>query len=189
MVVLDTRNSLWELIHIQLLSTASCPVLSIPVSFDETGFNSILYPVRMVEGVIQKYDYIKPIVEKNDAVIHLLGVINTDENVDNEIVQSYLSEISKLMLHDQQFVSSETIQTNEVANEILQIAHERNDDLIIINATLDKKWYHFFTSCFTQQIINHSRIPVLSVKPELTAQFIEFAQKEMMIERSNYVPY
>lgn len=62
------------------IKECSCPVLTIPPSFKKRTFDSILYPIRNVEGVMEKYDYIKPIIEKNDAKIHLLGVAGLTMN-------------------------------------------------------------------------------------------------------------
>ena len=84
-------------------------------------------------------------------------------------------------------ITCEVINCEDIAQKILEIAEKRMDDLMIINATLDKKWYQFFKGNFTQKIVNHSKIPVLSVKPELTPDLIKTLSQRFASE-PNYFP-
>ncbi|WP_158728817.1 MULTISPECIES: universal stress protein [unclassified Flavobacterium] len=171
-----------------VIKSATCPVLSIPQSFDKTGFNSILFPIRAVDGVIEKYDYIKPIVEKNDAVIHILGVAFENDMQERYAVNVDFDTVKKAINHDATYMTYEAVQSTDIADTILAVANKRNDDLMIINATLDKKWYQFFKGNYTQKIINHSKIPVLSVKPELTPVLVEIVQQYAVAQASSYAP-
>ncbi len=166
----------------EVIKQASCPVLSIPSLFDEVGFNSILYPVRNVEGVVEKYDYVKPIVEKNDSAVHILGVCSVIEMEDVFVLSKKVTSVMEIVQHSKSHVTCEVINCEDIAEKILEVAEKRMDDLIIINATLDKKWYQFFKGTFTQKIVNHSKIPVLSVKPELTPDLIKALNKQIASE-------
>ena len=150
------------------IKVSSCPVLTIPPSFKKRTFDSVLYPIRNVAGVVEKYDYAKPIIEKNDATIHLLGVAQLDDDNEAGILSNSLLAVRDAMLHDNAYISYETHQCENIAQKILEVAHKRNDDIMIITATLDKAWYNFFSGSYTQQIVNHAKIPVLAVKPSLT---------------------
>jgi nucleotide-binding universal stress UspA family protein len=159
------------------IKECSCPVLTIPPSFKKRTFDSILYPIRNVDGVMEKYDYVKPIIEKNDAKIHLLGVAQLNDEYESGILNNKIKAVRDAILHNNEYCSYETHRCANIAAKILEIAHKRNDDIMIINATLDKTWYKFFSGSYTQQILNHSTIPVLSVKPALTPDLIK--QREM----------
>ncbi|MEO6672681.1 MAG: universal stress protein [Ginsengibacter sp.] len=171
----------------EVIKQAACPVLSIPASFDEVGFSSILYPVRNVEGVVEKYDYIKPIVEQNDASLHILGVSHEVEMEDLFLLSKKVEAVIEAIPHDKNYITCEIINCWDIAQKILEVAEKRMDDLMIINATLDKKWYQFFKGTFTQKIVNHSKIPVLSVKPELTPDLIKTVSQRFASE-PNYFP-
>ncbi|MEO7310690.1 MAG: universal stress protein [Chitinophagaceae bacterium] len=170
------------------IKECSCPVLTIPPSFKKRTFDSILYPIRNVEGVVEKYDYIKPIVEKNDAQIHLLGVAQEDDEYESTLLSNKLKAVREAIAHDNQYISYETYQCTNIASKILEVAHTRNDDIIIINATLDKAWYNFFGGSYTQQIVNHSKIPVLAVKPALTPDLIQQREVFFATEAQHYRP-
>ena len=45
---------------------------------------------------------------------------------------------------------------------MLEVCDAINADLIVINATLDYKWTQFFVGPYTQQVVNHAKVPVLS---------------------------
>lgn len=148
-----------------LIKHAICPVLIVPQYSEKTSFSEILFPVRYVEGVVQKYDYVRPIVDKNDAYVHVLGIANdTNEEKMTSEMEKAIEVISSHTLN----ISSEKIITKSIAEKILDIAHSRNSDLLVINATLDQNWKNFFSGSYTQQIINHAKIPVLCIKPTIT---------------------
>ncbi len=165
-----------------------CPVLTIPPSFNKKSFDSILYPIRNVDGVVEKYDYIKPIIEKNDAKIHLLGVAEQNDQYEITVLTNKLKAVREAILHNNEYISYETHQCDNIAQKVLEVAHERNDDIMIINATLDKKWYNFFSGSFTQQIVNHAKIPVLSVKPALTPELEKKRENYLVSEAHYYTP-
>ena len=171
------------------IKECTCPVLTIPPSFKKRSFNSVLYPIRNVDGVAEKYDYVKQIVEKNDAKIHLLGVAKLNDEYEVSILTNKLKAVREAILHNNEYISYETHQCENIAERILQVAHKRNDDLMIINATLDKAWYKFFSGSFTQQIVNHSKIPVLSVKPSLTPELIKERDLYFAGEANYYRPF
>ncbi len=171
------------------IKECACPVLTIPPSFKKRTFNAVLYPIRNVDGVAEKYDYVKQIVEKNNAKIHLLGVVKLNDDYEVSILTNKLKAVREAIQHNNEYISYETHQCENIPEKILDVAHERNDDLMIINATLDKVWYNFFGGSFTQQIVNHSKIPVLSIKPSLTPELI--AERELYFagEVSYYLPF
>jgi nucleotide-binding universal stress UspA family protein len=171
----------------EVIKQAYCPVLSIPSSFDEVAFNSILYPVRNVEGVVEKYDYVKPIVEKNNSALHILGVGNEKDMEGVFLLSKKVTSVMEAIDHSKSHVTCDVINCEDIAEKILEVAEKRKDDLLIINATLDKKWYQFFKGTYTQKIVNHSKIPVLSIKPELTPEVMK-AVNERIISESSYFP-
>jgi len=161
----------------------SCPVLTIPPDFKKRTFDSVLYPIRNVEGVVEKYNYIKAIVEKNDAGIHLLGVALDNNKYEVDILINKLKEVQDAMFHEN--FSYEIHQCQNIAKKILEVAQKRKNDIIIINATLDKDWFKFFTGSFTQQIVNHSPVPVLSLKPALTPE-LEKQRENFFTQQTQY---
>ena len=153
-----------------IIKEITCPVLTVPESFNKPFFNTILYPIRNVEGVIEKFDYIKPLVEKDISSIHLLGIVDNNRNLIEEkhaLTKSFQLMKKELQLVCPYYVVDDIVNSGNIAETILRTGEKMNADLIVINATLDTNWYKFFSGSFTQQIVNHSKTPVLSKKQYL----------------------
>jgi len=172
---------------LSVIKESAIPVLSIPPTFTKITFDSVLYPIRNINGVMEKYDYIKPILEKNNSSIHLLGLKLEGENASD--IEIKLEKLKETILHDKDFITFQLESATSIPQKIIEVSEKRNDDLMIINATLDKAWYNFFGSSFTQYIISNSKIPVLSVKPELTPELLTAANQYMIAEANHYIPY
>jgi nucleotide-binding universal stress UspA family protein len=52
------------------------------------------------------------------------------------------------------------------ADTILETADEKMADLIVIIATMDKTKGEFFIGPFSQQILNHAKVPVLCIRSQ-----------------------
>lgn len=104
------------------------------------------------------------------------------------MLSNKLKALREAILHNNEYISYETNQSANIAAKILEVAHARNDDVMIINATLDKAWYKFFSGSYTQQIVNHSKIPVLAVKPSLTPELMKQREQFFAAEAQYYSP-
>lgn len=151
-----------------VIKECELPVLTIPPTFTKTTFDQILYPVRNVIGVIKKYDYIESIVEKNNAKVFLLGVDDEENDDDIQPIEDNIKNIQQLITNQNSNIISAIKYSSNIAETILDESKKTTYDLMIINATLDTDWSSFFSGNYTQQIINHSKIPVLAIKPNLT---------------------
>lgn len=146
-----------------VIKECHCPVLTIPLQFKKMKFDRLLYPVRNVKGVVEKYDYIKKIAEINDAEIHLLGLIEGDGISYIDLLDK-LKQIKDMIKNDYRRVTFKSKLCHDIVKEVMDSAIELSADIVVINAEVDGSWMEFFTGNFTQQIVNHSAIPVLSVK-------------------------
>jgi nucleotide-binding universal stress UspA family protein len=194
LVVMGTHgNSGWKEFFIgsnalAVIKECTCPVLTIPPGFTKTSFDSILYPVRNVSGALEKYEYIKTIMQANKSKIHLLGIVADDDFDEFDLMEKKLKEIIEYVKTDKNLITFETSKSLNISSKILDMAHKRRDDLMIINSTLDFKWKKFFSGSYTQQVVNHAHIPVLSVKPELTPEFLNEMEHYLVAEANYYTP-
>ena len=66
------------------------------------------------------------------------------------------------------------------AKKVLEIAKKEKVDLIAINASLDYKWRQFFIGPYTQPVVNHAKVPVMSFRTPNAGSDIEGAVKEAL---------
>lgn len=138
------------------------PVLTIPHSFTGSGFERILFPVRPVPGVKDKFEFLHSILdEKTVKEIHV-AVLAEDGHHDELLSnKDELYDVVKFMKQHHLPHKKDVYYCKNYAEKVLELAAMQPCDLIVINATLDYKWTQFFIGPYTQQVVNHSRMPVL----------------------------
>ncbi len=163
---------------------APCPVLTVPPNGKWESFSRILFPVRDTPGALEKYDFLRKIIRQNKAVLHVLGIPDTNSpSSENWVEKSILKLKDKLRDDEVECQTQHLKPTEQVAKEVLHLAQKT--DLIAITATLDYGIRDFFVGPYTQQIVNHAQVPVLSIRP---AKLPADAQKTVQIIRADYGP-
>jgi len=152
--------------HSGPIKNSTCPVLTIPGKWPKTDFKKVLLPVILNPGNLETYLYSRPIIEKNKSELFLLGLYEQEKDlVDHEI--STLIDKMKLQLANSNVVfKSEMSHSKDFPAKILNAAKEYDVDLIILSANLDYDFKAYFIGPLVQQIVNHCRLPVLSIKPK-----------------------
>lgn len=147
-----------------LIKNTTIPVLTIPGKKKVKDFNKILFPIRAANGIMEKYDFIKPVIEKNNSELIILGLSLNSEIFNIEDRKKELLQLgSSLGINSTKF-SSEFQVCKNYAKNVLVAAKKNKVDLIVINATLDYSWNQFFIGPYAQQIVNHAKVPVLSIR-------------------------
>jgi nucleotide-binding universal stress UspA family protein len=144
---------------------ASCPVLTVPEGKKWRDFNKVLFPVRPVLGRIKKFQLIHDLIGKNDnhCDLEIFGIsIERKEHDARQVTEMARELNAKLRNAAINFAISYSNNRN-VAEDVLEKADKVNADLIIISSTVDISNKQFFVGPFSQRIINHAKIPVLSV--------------------------
>lgn len=148
----------------KVLKDAHCPVMTIPESGYRRSFKKILFPVRAVPGAWDKYEFARTFIKQNEAEVYLLACATDLSNTEINELQRVI-EILKIELEEDKikYALDWTVH-RPIAEGVLEKAKRINADLLIISDTLDKKIHEFFIGPYSQRIINHSTLPVLSVK-------------------------
>jgi nucleotide-binding universal stress UspA family protein len=165
----------------QVLRNASCPVMTIPGNWQKTGFEKVLFPVRLQPGMLNKYIYALPIIEKNNSEIMLLGLADQKHHADLKEVAFLMDKIKVQLYTDKVEFHSSISLSKDFPATIINTAKESESDLIIVSANLDYSIKASYIGPFAQQVVNHSHFPVLTIKPtgdlEENSSSLELAQK------------
>lgn len=150
----------------RVVKNAPCPVLTLPGYNQWLDFKKILFPIRMVPHALDKYEAIRPIIQKNGSSLLIAGIVQRDDAADLIEMKTITDKVRKQFAEDDVICGSEVHYTHDVATQVLEIANHEKPDLIVITATMDSSVRNFFLGPYTQEIVNHAKFPVLSVKPE-----------------------
>ncbi len=151
----------------KVVKHAPCPVLTIPGSFKKASFDKILFPIRDISGIEEKYEVVKTSFIQKDTLLEVTGIV--DKNRPDQItkISNSLSKLKLRMVDEHINFRSDLYYATNIANDIIKIARDKEVDLLAINASLDYNWREMFIGPYAQQIVNHAQIPVLSFRPLL----------------------
>jgi nucleotide-binding universal stress UspA family protein len=152
----------------RVVKNAPCPVMTIPGTNTWLDFKKILFPIRMIPNALDKYDVIRPIIRKNGSSLLVMGVVKKNEESEMPEMKELVDTIQKKMVDDQVICRREIVSAEDIARQVLVVSRAEKPDLIVITATLDASLKDFFLGPYTQDIVNHAKFPVLSIRPRLS---------------------
>lgn len=158
----------------RVVSHAECPVLSIQKHTLSDEFKNIIVPFNDQPHSREKINYAIDMAILYGAVLHVLAV---DTESDNE-------HFNKLMLQGEQIKDIVTeygvkceltvLQGAFVGDTVLDYAKKRKGDLIVVTSDMDRvSISEYIMGPFAQQIVNHSPIPVLSIRPTFNTDTVD----------------
>jgi nucleotide-binding universal stress UspA family protein len=152
----------------RVVKNATCPVLTIPGNWQKTDFEKVLFPVMLRPGALDTYFYARPIIEKNNSELFLLGLCEHEKDMVEKEISMLINKLKIQLDNDKVVFKSEISQFKDFPEKMLNVAKEYKADLIILTANFDHDFKAYFVGPFVQQVVNHSRLPVLSIKPKFS---------------------
>ncbi len=165
---------------------APCPVLTVPPGQQWRSFSKILFPVRDTQSALAKYSFLRRIIRHNKAMLLVLGIPDSGKSDAINWVESKIEALKNELEDDDVKYKTEILKpTARAASDVLDTAKKQEIDLIAITASLDQDIRDFFIGPYTQQIVNHATVPVLSIRP---TPLPSDAQKVVESMREEYGP-
>ncbi|MFN8346862.1 MAG: universal stress protein [Spirosomataceae bacterium] len=145
---------------------APCPVLTVPQTFDRTDFKEILFPIRPIDGALEKYELTRKIIRKNQAHLTVFAISREDTPQEADVLTEMLDQLMVKLRPDTVTADIERANVVHVADAVIDKSQQLSSDLIVITAELDDSSQNFLIGPYAQQIINQAKIPVLSIRPQ-----------------------
>ncbi len=147
----------------RVVSHASCPVITVRNKAKINGFKNIILPIRLEFNSRQKVDYIYEVAKLFDSTVFIAGYTkNKDEDWQYKIKQ-YVDQVEKYLGELGVKCKTACLFESNFTEAILNYADENKADLIAIMTTHDFSADQIFKGDYTQQLVNHSKIAVMSV--------------------------
>ncbi len=151
----------------RVVKNSPCPVMTIPGTNRWIEFKKILFPIRVVSNALDKYDVVRPIIRGNGSSLLIAGIVNTNDVERYSEMKALVDSVRNKIEDDDVICDSEVYYNQAVAKQVLEISSTVKPDLIVITATLDTSLKDFFVGPYTQDIVNHAKYPVLSIRPQI----------------------
>jgi len=151
-----------------VIKNSTRSVLIVPAYFEAAVFREILFPVRPVKGVIDKYQFIQSFLREVKSSVHIANLYLQSE-VEERLIYNDNEQLFAMMPANNSanltYLKKLYVCSN-FATKVLELSKVFPIDFIIINSWLDYKGLDFSPGSYIQQIINLANIPVLSFPKE-----------------------
>lgn len=147
------------------VTVSPCPVITVQTHTQHLGFNNIVMPIDNSFHSRQKADMVIELASHYRAKIHILGLINTNEDVDENKFNIKIDSVEKAVRSAKLSYVKKIVKGKNIAVEAMNYSNEIKADLIVIMTDHESNLTGMFLGGFAKQIVNHSQIPVMSIKP------------------------
>lgn len=153
----------------KVVNLAPCPVISVQASSKWVGFSNIVLPIDNDLHSRQKINNAIELAKVYKSTVHILGLLEIDaEDMEEKRLEIKLDSLEDKLNHAGIPFSRKLIRGHNLAVEAMNHSAEVKGDLIVIMTGHESDMTGMFMGAFAEQIVNHSKIPVMSIKPEET---------------------
>lgn len=150
----------------RVVTTCPCPVITVQKHAKELGFTDIVLPIDDSRHTRDKVSAVIGLGKKFGSRIHILALLAETSKEERNKMETRLAPVKKAIEKAGLSWTEKVMKSDNVAKSALNYARKIKAELIAIMTDHESKLTGMFMGPFAKQIINHSRIPVLSVKPQ-----------------------
>ncbi len=148
----------------KVVTRAENPVISVQSHAKKMGFSNILVPLDGSDHSRQKVDYVMVLAKKYGAKVHILGLLD-DENEQKFDIK--IDQVQHVVEKTGLTFTRKVIRVKNQAVQTVDYAESIGVDLIVIMTDQEEVFSGKFLGQYAQQIVNHSKVPVMSIHPNL----------------------
>lgn len=149
----------------RVITESDCPVLSVQEHSQKMGFSTILCPIDNSAPSRQKLRFAAELAKHYGSKIQLLGILTVEENSLTAKFNKMFDQIEEYLTKRDIKFTSELVYGENIATTTLKYGEKMGSDLIVIMTEQEDNLTGIFLGPYAQQIVNHSKIPVMSIKP------------------------
>ena len=149
----------------RVVSKSSCPVLTIRHGFKRKNIKKIILPIDIYKNTRQKVPVVAELAAKLKAEVHVLDVRTSDRKDIIYRLTKYGDQAFEYIDKQGIKVIRKAKKGSDIVDAIVAYGCHINADLIAISKLDRGTPGNQSISSTAQQMVNHSPIPVLSIKP------------------------
>lgn len=152
----------------KVVTIATCPVITIRLTTKSIGFSNIILPIGSYLHSRQKVNNAIDLAKVYNSTVHILGLLDSKDKEDDNKFAIKIETVEQALKHANITYTKKMIRANNPAVEAMKFSEEINGDLILIMTEHESDLTGMFLGAAAKQIVNHSKIPVMSIRPEET---------------------
>lgn len=150
----------------KVVTQSSSPVLSIQEAATKTELDSIILPIDSTPESRQKVKYAAAMAKVFGATIHIASLLTDDEPEIRFDFNKRIKQVTDFFDREAIPFTETTLVGSNLATMTMNFAESKGGNLIVMMTEQESNLTGFLMGPFAQQIVNHSKIPVLSISPE-----------------------
>ncbi len=143
-----------------------CPVLTVQVDSKKIGFHDIVLPIENTHHSLEKVNKTIDFAKLYASKIHLLGIHHKIEDATEKQFELMLENVEMVISHAGLSYDKTIVNGDNLAEQTLKYATKNNADLIVVLTDHESELNDSLSGALAKQMVNHSKIPVLSIKPK-----------------------
>ena len=147
------------------IAVSPCPVITIHTNADKPGFKNIVMPIDNSFHSRQKVDFTIELASAYGAKVHILGLFDTDDEMEKNKFELKINTVEKAIENANLSYEVHIVKGKNIAAESISYSDKIKADLVVIMTDHESMLTGTFLGGFAKQIVNHSKIPVLSIRP------------------------
>jgi len=153
----------------RVVSGANCPILSVQTHAKKIGFKDIVLPIDNSKESRQKVLHAIELAKYYKSVIHIAGIITMSDIEVQRRFEVKIHQVKEFIEKHEIPYTVKMFKGDNLATISMDYAYQINADLIIIMTEQELNSTGLMMGSFAQQIVNHSKVPVLSVRPMISS--------------------
>ncbi len=151
----------------KLISSATCPVLTISGKHKEEGIKNILIPVDITKKITTKVAWVKYLAKRFDAKVHVISVLNLDIPPLKSLAYRKSLQIERSIKKEGLDVKVELIKDKSLSMHEVVLTHiaELKPDLVLMMTHQESILFDNYIGKFASEIIHRSESPIFNLVP------------------------
>lgn len=173
LIVMGTHGySSWEDLTIgsnalKVITKSPCPILTMSQYAEKIGYHKIILPIDTSEHSRQKVVLTLELAKQFASQVCAIGLLTEDEENKKHAMEVMLHQVENAAKDKSVACTTELLENvKNRAVATVNYCNKVGGDLISIMTDQDAELSGFFLGPYALQVIHHSKVPVLSIKPE-----------------------
>lgn len=151
---------------LRVIRDSPCPVITIKGKKHRTGCKHIVLPLDLQKETKEKVHNAIEFARLFASTIDLVSVLTTDDEFIVNKLKRQMHQVHEYILEQNIPCTVEFLHGDDVAEEVVRYSKRIKADIIMVMTQSEMNWSDMFISSASQDIINSSDIPVLSIRPK-----------------------
>ena len=142
-----------------------CPVITVQTHSKKVGFTNIVLPIDDSFPSRQKVYPAIALAKKYAARIHILGLMDKGRGTDLNKFKIKLDSVEEVVKKTGLAYDCKIVKGDNLAVAAMKYSKKVKADLIVVLTDHESNLTGVFLGAFAKQVVNHSKIPVMSIRP------------------------